>query len=90
MLPQTVKITMRTLFNQTPTSPHRLWRCRGTQDPLGPHGPMALVVPAPSLHVRCLIFSAKHDEDAESHLLCSNDWMNSQGIVEGRKCARFV
>ena len=32
---------------------------------------------------------AKPDKDAESHLLCSNDWMNSQGIVEEEKCAWF-
>ena len=54
-----------------------------------PHRPRVLVDPAPNLHVKCLIFSVRPDEDAESHLLCSNDWMSSQGIVEEEKCARF-
>ena len=33
-------------------------------------------------HVNCLIISAKVDKDAESHLLCSNAWVNSQGTAE--------
>ena len=34
-------------------------------------------------------YSAKDDEDAESLLLHSYDWMNSQGIAEDTKCGRF-
>ena len=30
-------------------------------------------------------FSGKPDEDAEAHLLCSNDWMNAHHFVEGVK-----
>ena len=43
-----------------------------------------------NFHVRCPIFSAKDDEDAECHLLCANNWMNSQGIAEDAKCGGFV
>ena len=42
-----------------------------------------------NLHVKCPIFSAKNDEDAESHLLHSNEWMNSQGMAEDVKCGKF-
>ena len=35
------------------------------------------------------IFSATDCEDIESHILHSNDWMNSQGIAEDTKCGRF-
>ena len=28
-------------------------------------------------------FWGKSDEDAESHLLCSNDWMNAHHFVDG-------
>ena len=28
-------------------------------------------------------FSGKPDEDAEAHLLCSNDWMNAHHFVDG-------
>ena len=58
----------------------------GTQDSSGPR---ALVAPAPNFHVRCPIFSVNLDEDAESHLLCSDDWIKSQGILEKEKCATF-
>ena len=34
-------------------------------------------------------FSGKPDEDAEAHLLCSNDWMNVHHFVEGAKVQRF-
>ena len=34
-------------------------------------------------------FSGKPDEDAEAHLLCSNDWMNAHCFVEGVKVQRF-
>ena len=34
-------------------------------------------------------FSGKPDEDAEAHLLCSNDWMNAHCFVNGVKVQRF-
>ena len=34
-------------------------------------------------------FSGKPDEEAEAHLLCSNDWMNAHHFVEGLKVQRF-
>ena len=34
-------------------------------------------------------FSGKPDEDAEVHLLCSNDWMNVHRFVDGVKVQRF-
>ena len=34
-------------------------------------------------------FSGKPDEDAEAHLLCSNDWMNAHCFVDGVKVQRF-
>ena len=34
-------------------------------------------------------FSAKCDEDAEAHLLHSNDWMNAHHFVDGVKVQRF-
>ena len=34
-------------------------------------------------------FSGKPDEDAESHLLCSNDWMNAHHFVDGVKVQTF-
>ena len=30
-------------------------------------------------------FSGKSDEDAEAHLLCSNDWMTAHHFIEGVK-----
>ena len=34
-------------------------------------------------------FSGKPDEDAEVHLLCSNNWMNAHHFVEGVKVQKF-
>ena len=34
-------------------------------------------------------FSGKPEEDAEAHLLCSNDWMSAHHFVEGVKTQRF-
>ena len=34
-------------------------------------------------------FSGKSDEDAEGHLLHTNDWMNAHHFVEGVKVQRF-
>ena len=66
---------------------------RGLRDncgPVGSKGQMGPVAPAfRNLHVKCPIFSGKDDEDAENHLLCSNDWKNSQGIAQDEKCGRL-
>ena len=35
-------------------------------------------------------FSGNPEEDAEAHLLHSNDWMNTHHFVEGVKIQRFV
>ena len=41
------------------------------------------------LHLNCSHFkpefSGKPDEDAEDHLLCTNDWMTAHHFVEGVK-----
>ena len=34
-------------------------------------------------------FSGKSGEDAEAHLLCSNDWMNAHHFVDGVKVQIF-
>ena len=34
-------------------------------------------------------FSWKPDENAEAHLLCSNDWMNAHHFVDGVRSQRF-
>ena len=34
-------------------------------------------------------FSGKPEEDAEAHLLCSNDWMNAHHFDEDIKVQRF-
>ena len=34
-------------------------------------------------------FSGKAEEDAEAHLLCSNDWMNAHRFDENIKVQRF-
>ena len=56
---------------------------------MGPHRRWAFVAHAPSLHVEFPMFLVTPDKDAESQLLHSNGWMNSQGILEEEKCARF-
>ena len=35
-------------------------------------------------------FSRKPDEEAEAHLLCSNDWINVHPFVDGVKVQKFV
>ena len=34
-------------------------------------------------------FSGKPEEDAEAHLLCSNNWMNAHCFIDGVKVQRF-
>ena len=36
-----------------------------------------------------LEYSGKPEEDAEAHLLCTNDWMNAHHFIEGVKVQRF-
>ena len=40
-------------------------------------------------HINWSKFSGKPEEDAEAHLLCSNDWMNAHHFVNGIKFQRF-
>ena len=42
-----------------------------------------------SLHTKCPISPAKDDEEAESYLLYSSDWMNPQSTMEDKMCDRF-
>ena len=63
------------------------YQVSGTYSPRGPRGghrpkgPKGLIGPVASvfmnLHVKCLIFSAKDDEDMGSHPLHGNGWMTS-------------
>ena len=49
-------------------------------------GPLDTVVATfMNVHVKCPIFSVEDNEDAESHLLCIIDLMNSQVIAEEAK-----
>ena len=54
------------------------------QDPAGQHQ---------HLHINWLNFkpeiSGKLDEDAEAHLLCSNDWMNAHHFIYGVNVQQF-
>ena len=60
---------------------------RGSHEPEGSQGPIGSVAYVfIILHVKCLIFSSRYDEDAKSHLLHSNDWMNLQGTTEDTIC----
>ena len=34
-------------------------------------------------------FSGKPDEDAETHMLCTNDWMNTHHFLKGAKVQRL-
>ena len=53
--------------------------------------------PQPAQHVLHLNWShfkpefsgRKPEEDADAHLLCTNDWMNAHLFVEGVKVQRF-
>ena len=35
-------------------------------------------------------FSSKPDEDAEAHLLCTNNWMDTHHFIDGAKVQRFL
>ena len=61
----------------------------GNQAHMESHRPVRLVAPAHNVHVKCPICSANESDDVESHLLCSKELMDSQGIVDEGKCVRF-
>ena len=62
-------------------------RPRSGHGPEGPQGLMGPVVPVfMNLHAKCPMFSGKEGEHADSHLLCSNDWTNSQSIAKDATC----
>ena len=75
----------------------------GHQAPFVPKAPQAPQVPQelqapqqPAPHVSQLNwshfkpeFSGKPEEDAEAHLLRTNDWMDTHGVQEGDKVQRF-
>ena len=59
-----------------------------------PQAPQQLAQPAQQVvHLNWSHFkpecSGKPDEDAEAHLLCTNDWMTTHHFVEGVKVQRF-
>ena len=62
-----------------------------TQLPVPPAQPPALPGPVPQLHWSHfkLEFAGKPDEDAEAHLLRTNDWMDNHAFPEGVKFQRF-
>ena len=63
---------------------------KGGYGPEGPHGSLGSVAPLfVSLCIMCPIFLVKDDEGLESNISCSNNWVNSQGIVEDTKCVWF-
>ena len=72
--------------NNLTGGPHAPRGPRGGHGPKGPIGPMTSVFM--NLHVKCPVFS-KWWLRSKHHLLCSNNWMNSQGIVRDSKCGRF-
>ena len=57
--------------------------------------PVVMVVPAPQIIYQNWIgkkpeFSGKPEEDAESHLLSTRDWMEAHNFPEGEKLDIFV
>ena len=75
------------------------------QVPWAPQQPAVLQIPQPAVpqgpkqpapQMVCLDwsyfkpeFSGKPDEDAEAHLLHTNDWMNAHHFIEGVRVQRF-
>ena len=69
--------------------------------PQAPQAPQALKAPQvpqapqgqPFVHLNWSNFkpefSGKPDEDAEAHLLCTNDWMDTHHFIGGVKVQRF-
>ena len=56
--------------------------------------PAGIVVPAPQIIYQNWIgkkpgFSGKPEKDAESHLLCTRDWMEAHNFPEGDKVRHF-
>ena len=57
--------------------------------------PAGMVVPAPQIIYQNWIgkkpeFSGKSEEDAESHLLSTRDWMEAHNFPEGEKVRHFL
>ena len=64
------------------------------QASLQPAAPQAPQQPTPQIvHLNWSYFKPEFsgipDEDAEAHLLCTNDWMNAHHFIEGIKVQRF-
>ena len=72
---------------QAPQVPQQPAAPQAPQQPAAPQAPQQMV------HLNWSNFkpefSGKPDEDAEAHLLCTNDWMNTHHFVEGVKVQRF-
>ena len=78
---------------QAPQQPAALQAPQQPAAPQAPQQPAALQAPQQMGHLNCSNFkpecSGKPDEDAEAHLLHTNDWMNAYHFVEGVKVQRF-
>ena len=59
--------------------------------PQPPQQPQQLQQPLPALNWSHFMpeFAGRPAEDAEVHLLCTNDWMNIHNIPDGLKLGRF-
>ena len=70
---------------------HPLHPCR-TAVPQAPQAPQA-PQEQPFVHLNWSNFkpefSGKPDEDAEAHLLCTNDWMDTSHFIDGVNVQRF-
>ena len=71
---------------------------QGPQQPVAPKAPQAQQVPQVPQgqqlgHINWSYFkpefSGKPDDDAEAHLLHTNDWMNEHHFIDGVKIQRF-
>ena len=75
---------------QQPAAPQTQQQPAAPQSPQQPAAPQA---PQQRLYLNWSNFkpelSGKPDEDAEAHLLCTNDWVNIHHFVEGVKVQRF-
>ena len=74
---------------QAPQAPQALAVLPAPQTPQAPQAPQG----QPFVHLNSSNFkpefSGKPNEDAEVHLLCTNDWMNAHHFVEGVRVQRF-
>ena len=77
-----------------PCTPARPAAPQVPQIPQQPAAPKAQQQPVPQMvHLKWSNFkpefSGKPDEDAEAHLLWTNDWMNTHHFIEGDKVQRL-